>query len=365
MYGGRCTHSNRCKRPSHDRPSAIQNAKHLPTSPREALLDMGTHNLPEYASRLNSLSLLLGTANALQEAAKDDCYGPLSPTQTLLRDLSRWQEDLPSHLSVAAVEAMPMVFQRPLILLHVQYHYTISLITRSALLSRCTLLSKRRQPTHASVVSTMADRCVVSGRSSSQLLIKLDALGLFNAVTWLDVYYLYSSTLVLVLSLICDASQGNMDTSENALSLLQHCTQIASRHIACPRVPSTMQRWLTVVRELEAMVRDFVDEHDTSKRLSRQQASQNDRTLAYPESPLNTQSHGRSSDINAANLERPISEVSSSHTREEIALVDMSGFDNDSTGIVAGPMECYAWQDMFWEDISDMLLREDTRSFTF
>ncbi|CAK7201375.1 hypothetical protein SEUCBS139899_004079 [Sporothrix eucalyptigena] len=272
---------------SHDRPSAIDSTKHrLAGTPRETILDMGAHNPPEYVVWSNRLVALLGSAcrtlpdtAQLDETTSDKAsqlMGPLSPAAGLLRDLTRWNTTLPRHLSADLIDAMPPSFQRPLLLLHVQFNYVSALVSRYALLSRFTAVSKR-DPLVEPMLS-MSDVCIQSGRHSCELLLKLDAVGGFNALTWMDVYYLYSSVLIVVLALVCEASQRTAakettaagtaaaatttTSSSKALAelrqLLSHCKNLAAKHLANPVVPGTMRRWLTVVGELDVMAGNFI-----------------------------------------------------------------------------------------------------------
>ncbi|KAF2256692.1 hypothetical protein BU26DRAFT_27732 [Trematosphaeria pertusa] len=352
---------------SHDRESAIQNAKHLPASPREGTLGMGTHNLPDYVAWSNRLSSLLGTANALPEGTKEDCHGPLSPTATLLRDLTRWRASLPPHLSPDAIDTMPAPFQRSLILLHTQYHYTVSLICRGALLSRFTSLSKERPVTHSASLETMSDTCIESGRVSCQLLVKLDSFGNFNAVTWLDVYYLYSSTLVLVLSLLCDVSRGRLESCVEKELLLDQCTRVASKHLDNSKVPGTMQRWLSVVRELAGMVRESINAHGHSdsapSRETRHEAAECSRRLMDEPCPglitpgqSTVQCDERGTDVFAPGF-KPF--VVDAPQLPEIP----NGLNYDFVFPADEPSESRTWQEMYWEDISDMLLGGEARNW--
>ncbi len=122
---------------SHDRPSAISNIRHLCGAARESMLDMTAHMPPEYTTWSNRLVLMLGAAcQTLPDAARDGYTGPLSPAVGLVRELARWRAALPQHLTTEFIDAMPPQFRRPLILLHIQYHYVVTLVSRYALLSR-------------------------------------------------------------------------------------------------------------------------------------------------------------------------------------------------------------------------------------
>lgn len=280
---------------SHDRPSAIDSTRHLLAgAPRETILDMGAHNPPEYVVWSNRLVALLGAAcrslpetaaTAVDADAVDGAAGkqnnrnqallvsPMSPPAGLLRDLARWHAALPRHLSADLIEAMPPSFQRPLLLLHAQYNYVSALVSRYALLSRFTAVSKRVPL--AEPIRAMADVCIQAGRLSCTLLLKLDAVGGFNALTWMDVYYLYSSVLIVVLAFVCEANSQTQETTgkeqqakesttttttttaDELRELLGRCKALAAKHLANPVVPGTMRRWLTVVGELDAMACHF------------------------------------------------------------------------------------------------------------
>ncbi|KAJ6438100.1 MULE transposase domain-containing protein [Purpureocillium lavendulum] len=229
---------------SHDRPSALDSIKHLGGASRESFLDMGMHVPPEYTVWSNRLVALLGAAcRVLPESTNSSYMGAAG----LLKELSLWRAALPKHLSTKLIDSMPPSFQRPLILLHVQYHYTTSLISRNALLARFMSLSKSEGCSISESVVSMADVCIESGRLLSQLLLKLDAMTKFNATTWLDTYYLYSAVLVLTLSIMCDVRQDKLELAFESQRNLSRCLSLSTKHLANPMVPSTMRRWLSVV----------------------------------------------------------------------------------------------------------------------
>ena len=249
---------------SHDRPSAIDNALCSAGSPREDVLDMGLTVPPEYMAWSNRLVVMLSLiCRALPTAAEDARMGPLSPAAGLLRDLSRWSSQLPAHLSSDAIDTSPPTFRRPLLLMHIRYHYNVSLIARYALLSRFTSKPRDngREEDLPQAIRSMSDVCIDSGRISCQLLLKLDRYNQFNSVTWWDVYHLYSSTLVLTLSIICTIVQNGADSACESRLILSDCASVATRHLQNPMTPGTMHRWLVVVSELETMVQEFTQRH--------------------------------------------------------------------------------------------------------
>ncbi|KAL1888076.1 hypothetical protein Sste5346_009813 [Sporothrix stenoceras] len=411
---------------SHDRPSAIDSTKHLLAgAPRETILDMGAHNPPEYVVWSNRLVALLGAAcRSLPETAATavDAEGadgkqnknqallvsPLSPPAGLLRDLARWHATLPRHLSADLIEAMPPSFQRPLLLLHVQYNYVSALVSRYALLSRFTAVSKRVPLSEP--VRAMADVCIQAGVLSCTLLLKLDAVGGFNALTWMDAYYLYSSVLIVVLAFVCEANSQTQDTAKEQAKelatadelrqLLGRCKILAAKHLANPVVPGTMRRWLTVVGELDAMACHFAKRRAAGEASEAAAASTTDnmdttghaqmlptpQTQSQTQPPLMTPSpDGGNASDNENDNDNDVEEVPRTvyfdNNNNDYSKSTASFFPTDGSTTTLldaptattddyGPFQAAAdaaeagmWHEMHWEGISDLLLGVDSRSW--
>jgi hypothetical protein len=241
---------------SHDRPSAFDAARCSTVAPRERLLGSGGfYGPPDYIACWTRLVSLLGLVcrGLPTVTANTETYlGPLSPTAGLLRDLGRWHDSLPVHLSMPGAVTLPDAFRRPTLLLHIQYHYAVTLLTRYALLLyyQATL---RLEESPTAEIAQMAEICSQSGRKACELLLNLDEIGEFNAVTWWDIYYLYSSTLVVTLSILCD-----QQTLNESLECMHRCAALVERHRAItPMMPGTMQKWASIVSELDVMMVDF------------------------------------------------------------------------------------------------------------
>lgn len=268
---------------SHDRPTALDSDYDVappsrlpatttahPLGNRHETVEDGTCGLPEFSAFSNRLAVILGAASRAVRRATSLAASSGSAA-AVLRDLSQWRADLPQQLSLEAINSMSPTFCRSLLLLHIQYHYIAALVTRSALLARFKAGgrdSQEAQETHMQAPDTpgnagrsMADLCVESGRVSCQLVLKLNNLGCFNAHWWTDVYYLYSSALVLVLGIICggDGSEGHADVA-SLRQLLDVCNNLATKHLGNELLPGTMRRWLSVTNELHTMVADCTDE---------------------------------------------------------------------------------------------------------
>jgi hypothetical protein len=370
---------------SHDRPSAIDGSAHLGRSPRETTLGMASHGIPDYLTWSNRSVILLGSAcRALPDIAKDGYSGPLAPAAGLLRDLVRWRSALPQHLSMQSLDAMPPSFQRPIILLHVQHHYIVSLISRYALVSRFTTLSKDSAKAIPVTLKSVVDACIESGRLSCQMLLRLDSIKQFNAVTWHDVYYLYSSCLVLALSIICDTNEGKVDTAIDDRVLLRQCMDLATNHLRNPMVPGTMHRWLEVVGELNTLVAEFAESRRAIKHENVVVPAGNETSqvgidqpcdIRLPMAqPLRSTIHGQRSqggihwpvvDHRDASLgvreDLGMSEVAAALPMSAILSSPDSGFD-PMFSLGANATGSQLWYEMHWEGISDMLLGMEPRS---
>ncbi|KAH8904993.1 hypothetical protein BR93DRAFT_952066 [Coniochaeta sp. PMI_546] len=353
---------------SHDRPSAIDSPTHLSRSPRETILGMGTHSIPDYLTWSSRLVVLLGSAcRALPDVAKDGYSGPLSPAAGLLRDLMRWRSALPQHLSMESIDTMPPSFQRPLILLHVQHHYIVCSISRYALLSRFTSLSKDCVKPFSDSLGSVSDACIESGRLSCRMLLKLESAKDFNAVTWLDV-------------IICDTKQERCSSTTTDRMLLSECRDLATKHLRNPMVPGTMRRWLDVVGELNTMVAEFTSSKnakspETASAPADEEISRSISSFdpAVAQTSLTTALDHRRKvgtyrliedqrDLSwGVRDDLGFSDVRSAPPMPALLSPSESSFD-PIFHIGADPTEAQFWQELHWEGISDMLLGMETKS---
>ncbi|PWY95039.1 hypothetical protein BO94DRAFT_530928 [Aspergillus sclerotioniger CBS 115572] len=246
---------------SHDRPSAIEDTLCSTTSPHERTLGVGTpYWPPDYTIWSTQLvSILSRVCRALPNATSEAGLAALlSPVSGLLGDLARWHDSLPQHLSLSVLDILPNEYVRPVLLLHIQYHYTVSLLTRYSLLrylgTRSEMLSAEPKQR---IIETAAKICCESGRKSCELLLQLDARGKFNAVTWWDIYFVYSSTLVLTVSIMWDRATRQCEAPDNgALSLLHDCAAVVTLHSLNPMVPGTMRRWIGIICDLDVLAHE-------------------------------------------------------------------------------------------------------------
>ncbi|KAK8038525.1 hypothetical protein PG993_006936 [Apiospora rasikravindrae] len=246
------------------------------------------------------------------ESAEDTYNGPLSPAASLIRDMRRWRDTLPHELSQQAAtavesdnhkqeagELMTPRARRMILLMHVQYHHILCVITRNPMLTLTSRLfdSSSRNSTTLTTTNNnnikndrqqhlssnlgipeggsscnafLTDVCIDAAQESVRLLFRLDADGLFDQVTWWDFYFLYQAAQVLVLGVMYDAKRGGQgrshaaggDDSDSRLStsraLLRSCAELAGRVARNPLVPGTIHRFAVVVGELVGLVEDFI-----------------------------------------------------------------------------------------------------------
>jgi hypothetical protein len=242
---------------SYDRPSGIEPPGAKLNCPNEKVIG----GPPDYFAWSCRLFVHLGATcrapKTYKSNSSEESYvGPLSPAAGVLRDLERWRELLPQHLRVEAVDATPPHFQRPLLLLHCIYHYTVTVLCRSALLARASIVTKTGQDSPNTALTAMADACSESGRELAQVLLKIESLGKFDAVMGCDVWYTLASSSVLVLDLVCLKKLGGADMSESRI-LLSQLADLAQRHRRNPYMPGTIEKFASLVPELYSMA-DFL-----------------------------------------------------------------------------------------------------------
>ena len=137
-------------------------------------------------------------------------------------------------------------------IMHAFYHYTVIVLCRSALLARASILSKTGQDSTNSALASMADACSESGRELARTLLKLDALGKFDAVFACDIWYVLASSSVLVLDLVCLNKLGGTNMSDSRI-LLSQLADLAQRHRRNPYMPGTIEKFASLVPELHSM----------------------------------------------------------------------------------------------------------------
>lgn len=109
-----------------------------------------------------------------------------------------------------------------------QYHLCIIQTTRPILLhlfktrlqSGLTSTTQQRQ-TFSPTTLALADACVQAARTTNQLLSKLFVEGSLAVFGYFDSHYLFSSTLILIISAVMDPQSTVSDAVQTAFSLLR------------------------------------------------------------------------------------------------------------------------------------------------
>jgi hypothetical protein len=250
---------------SYDRPSAIEHPGPKVGCPNESIIGMAHYYPQEYSKWFNRLVVHLASAcrapkNTKMNANDESYVGPLSPAASVLRDLGRWKDSLPTDLCLDAVDTnTPPCSKRSLLLLHAKYHYTIIVLCRCALLIRANIISNEGQDFANVACNTMADSCADSGRALAQILLKLDAIANFDPVNWWDIWYALTSASMLLIDLVSTRKRDGTDVPESR-ALLQQLSDLCSKHMPNPRMPGTIGKWASMVPELYLMVESMGDD---------------------------------------------------------------------------------------------------------
>ncbi|OAG00700.1 uncharacterized protein CC84DRAFT_1168750 [Paraphaeosphaeria sporulosa] len=246
---------------SYDRPSAIEHHVSKNSCPNERILGAAAYSPPEYSRWFDRLIVNLSSTCRAPKHIKphsDESYaGPLSPAAGVLRDLERWKADLPHHLRMEAVDDTVPAFRRPILLLHSLFHYTTIVLCRAALLARATTLCNDDTDSTNPALVGMSNTCTESGRALAHILLKLDAIGRFDAITWWDVWYSLTASSTLVLDLVCQSKMGALDASESR-DLLPRLADLIRKHLQNTNVPGTIAKFGSLVPELHAMVEAMI-----------------------------------------------------------------------------------------------------------
>ncbi|KAI1867783.1 uncharacterized protein JN550_006924 [Neoarthrinium moseri] len=346
-----------------DRPSAIDDAACSAGTPRQAILDMGSSDSMAYSNRLlvllSEACRVVRTINNTSDVGEEPYSGPLSPAAGLVRDLRRWKESLPRHLCLEAVSGQQPSSQRAIILLHVQYHHVLCVLSRTALIGLAGRLFANDQPAPQPAQSdskTLSDICAEAAQDSIRLLLRLDSIGGFDSVTWWDFYFFYAAALVLVLSIICEAKQLGLNPAyrsrwlDTSRLLLAASAELSARVQQNPLVPGTTRRYAIVIEDLNNKSRNFTGgNHDAP--VPAKQEPEAPTASAYPTlesaQPVNMEPSQVMPDAPQVLPQQGI------YMSQGPAGVQ---FSPDFSGNFGFPDSSWGWREGQWNDIAAMLL---------
>lgn len=191
------------------RPSSIDDNDVDAELPKDSILDTSDQGPLGYLSHSVSLFQLVGRICKT-------IYNPIHQLQdktaaalAILGELRTWRNGVPSHLELG----MPQIptHRRALLLLYIQYHNAVSLLTRPFLILETNQAgsSGLEHPSSGETgdgnpiaQAKLAHICVESAQACVALLQTLQTEGLFNATTWFDTWWTYSSAMILAMPVI-------------------------------------------------------------------------------------------------------------------------------------------------------------------
>ncbi|KAK5938559.1 hypothetical protein PMZ80_009531 [Knufia obscura] len=220
------------------RPSTIKALEVNVGLPEEAIMD-GSDYPPEY---LNHASMLLDLSSKVRHfatAASPNCFNPpvlgslLDSVTTLIKELQTWREQLPQHLRPDSY-FISNRHRRAVLLLHTNYHYLASVLTRPYLLCRvdCEIrsyssLDRITAQTSNPAIDAMAQESVQSSSALGAIIQQLSDCSMLEGIVWVDFFYLYHALLVLCLDCLVattNRSSGLIrQTKEQVASMVSMC----------------------------------------------------------------------------------------------------------------------------------------------
>lgn len=306
------------------RTSAIDDAECNVGVPTEGLLDMSDILPLGYVGAHAELMTLLGSickhqyggsssSNSGAASASSSTGGvdvPLDQIDFALASsaaLDRWHAQLPGHMRLHADS--PTSHQRAILLLHVQHHYTVTLLCRPFLLalvaknkpatgSKGASSSSRRQHQMrdssaadepgstretasssfaASPLLMFARKCIDAAKAAVAVLDCLFRAGLFNSKTWWDVYFIEASCMVLALGRFVNDKDLRNDVG--ILDALRTCIHILKE---CKEFSPTMHRFAVVTTDFaQALVADAPREKKQEQPQRQTQRQIRDHRVSY------------------------------------------------------------------------------------
>jgi hypothetical protein len=108
----------------------------------------------------------------------------------------------------------------------------------------------------------MSDSCSDSARALATIMLKLDALNKFDAITWWDIWFCLASASILVLDLIVRYKRDGSDGGESRTQL-KELADLAQKHRRKPHMPGTIEKFASIVPELWGMAESMGKNGDT------------------------------------------------------------------------------------------------------
>ncbi|KEF53889.1 uncharacterized protein A1O9_10291 [Exophiala aquamarina CBS 119918] len=195
------------------RPSTIKALEVNVQLPDESVLD-GSDYPPDYINHASKLMDLTSKVRHFATAASPNCFDDLflismvDSLNIISKELKGWYTRLPRHLRPEWCFISPRHL-RAVLLLHINYHYIASVLTRPYLLSKVEhdikhqgMSESSSPPTVRSTVGSLAQECISSSMAIADMLQRLSSESLLEGLGWTDFFYLYHAMLALCLDFL-------------------------------------------------------------------------------------------------------------------------------------------------------------------
>lgn len=209
-------------------------------------------------------------------------------------------------------------------------------------------------------------------------------MGFFDPVIGMDMYYIYTAALVMVMGIICDTKQqaANKNASSPAKTtpqdgpsssglaeriaksrtLLRACAELGARCLQNDMMPGTNRRYCVVMGDLDGMTNDFIAKVTGGAMASTQQSAAADANQSYGGASYPFDKPG--GNLAATMAAQP---ADGSHGIVEAGAEDFGWPPHGEGMYVGGDMaqqhmnfgfadSAWTWQDGHWNDIATMLL---------
>ena len=195
------------------RPSTIKALEANVKLPEEAMVD-GNDHPPDYFAHASILLDITSKVRQFATASSPHCFNSqflnsmLDNKATIMQDLDAWFQRLPRHLSAEWSFSRPQHL-RTVLLLHINYHYLVSVLTRPYLLCKVDHDIRMQAITSPSnllhpiaEITKQAEQCITSSIAVADLLQRLSTESLLEGSCWIDFFYSYHAMLVLCLDFL-------------------------------------------------------------------------------------------------------------------------------------------------------------------
>lgn len=223
------------------RPSTIKALDVNVRLPDEAVVD-GNDYPPDYFFHALALLDLTSKVRHFATAASPHCFegtfliAMADSLAAFSKELKSWAARLPRHLRPEWSFISPRHL-RAVLLLHANYHYLCSVLTRPYLLCKVerdirthALQGPRPSMTTEGTITTLAQECITSSISVADMLHRLASESLLEGVGWTDFFFLYHAMLVLCLDFlgrppvsVVDWTVGDREISAHVSFMMEMC----------------------------------------------------------------------------------------------------------------------------------------------